>query len=91
MTSTKKRYKCLRVEQRPAEPEKGSYFHKIHLPEQALEYFSRNDIVFFHKVSCVFCLFVFGGTGVSTQSFMLAKQALYCLSHISSPFCSGYF
>jgi hypothetical protein len=24
-------------------------------------------------------------------SFELAKQALYCLSYTSSPFCSGYF
>jgi hypothetical protein len=23
--------------------------------------------------------------------FMLAKQTLCCLSHTSSPFCSGYF
>jgi hypothetical protein len=23
--------------------------------------------------------------------FALAKQALYCLSHTSSPFCSDYF
>jgi hypothetical protein len=23
--------------------------------------------------------------------FVLAKQVLYCLSHTSSPFCSGYF
>jgi hypothetical protein len=22
---------------------------------------------------------------------MCAKQVLYCLSHVSSPFCSGYF
>jgi hypothetical protein len=24
-------------------------------------------------------------------SFMLAKQALHCLSHTSNPFCFGYF
>jgi hypothetical protein len=30
------------------------------------------------------CLFVFEG-------FELAKQALYCSSHTSSPFCSNYF
>jgi hypothetical protein len=29
--------------------------------------------------------------GVWTQGFALAKQALYCLSHTFSPFCSGYF
>jgi hypothetical protein len=23
--------------------------------------------------------------------FMLGKQVLYCLSYMSSPFCSGYF
>jgi hypothetical protein len=33
----------------------------------------------------------FGGTGVYTQGFALAKQVLYCLSHTFSPFCSGYF
>jgi hypothetical protein len=33
-----------------------------------------------------FFFFFFFGTGVCTQSFMLAKQALYCLSHASSPF-----
>jgi hypothetical protein len=31
------------------------------------------------------------GTGVWTQDFMLATQAVYHLSHTSSPFCSGYF
>jgi hypothetical protein len=31
------------------------------------------------------------GTGVLTQDFKLEKQVLYCLSHTSSPFCSGYF
>jgi hypothetical protein len=39
--------------------------------------------------------FFFGGTGVWTQGFVLAKQVLekqvlYYLSHISSLFCSGY-
>jgi hypothetical protein len=31
------------------------------------------------------------GNGVWTQGFTIAKQALYCLSHSSSPFCSDYF
>jgi hypothetical protein len=31
--------------------------------------------------------FVFG----REQDFLLAKQVLYCLSHTSSSFCSGYF
>jgi hypothetical protein len=35
--------------------------------------------------------FFFGGIGVWTQGFALAKQALYYLSHTFSPFCSGYF
>jgi hypothetical protein len=36
--------------------------------------------------------FFFGSTaGVWTQGLMFAKQALYPLSHIYSPFCSGYF
>jgi hypothetical protein len=29
--------------------------------------------------------------GNLTFCFVLAKQAFYCLSHTSSPFCSGYF
>jgi hypothetical protein len=37
----------------------------------------------------VFCCF--SGTGIWTWGFMLAKQVFYCLSHRSSPFCSGYF
>jgi hypothetical protein len=40
----------------------------------------------------LFKLFFFScGTGVWTQGFALAKQALYCWSHTPSPFCSGYF
>jgi hypothetical protein len=35
-----------------------------------------------------FCLF---STGVWTQGFALSRQMLYCLSHISSPFCSDFF
>jgi hypothetical protein len=35
--------------------------------------------------------FFFDGTRVWTQGFVLAKQMLYCLSHSSSPFFSGYF
>jgi hypothetical protein len=38
-----------------------------------------------------FKLFGFGGTGISTQGISLGKKVLYCLRHISSPFCSGYF
>jgi hypothetical protein len=34
---------------------------------------------------------VFGGIGVWIQGFTLVKQALYCLSHTSSPFCHSYF
>jgi hypothetical protein len=38
------------------------------------------------------CLFVcLLRLGFSPQGFMLAKQVLYHLSHISSPFCYGYF
>jgi hypothetical protein len=37
-----------------------------------------------------FCL-LFGRLGLGTQGFVLEKQALYCLSHASSPFCSSYF
>jgi hypothetical protein len=42
---------------------------------------------FFHFLFSSF----FGGTGGWTQDFALAKQVLHCLSHTSSPFCSGYF
>jgi hypothetical protein len=36
--------------------------------------------------------FSFGHTRVWTHGFVLARQeALYCLSHTSRPFCSGYF
>jgi hypothetical protein len=35
--------------------------------------------------------YFFGGIWVLTQGFMVAKQALCCLSHTCSPFCSGYF
>jgi hypothetical protein len=34
--------------------------------------------------------FFFGGSGDQTQGITLAKQVLY-LSHLSSPFYSGYF
>jgi hypothetical protein len=34
--------------------------------------------------------YFFGQAGVWTQGFALAKQTLYHLSHIISPFCSGY-
>jgi hypothetical protein len=33
----------------------------------------------------------FEGTGGGTQGFKLVMQALYCLSHTSSPFYFGYF
>jgi hypothetical protein len=36
-----------------------------------------------------FYLFIW--TGIWTQGFILAKQALYHLSHAASSFCSGYF
>jgi hypothetical protein len=36
-------------------------------------------------------LFIFGSTGFWTRGFMLARQALYFLSHVSSPLCSDYF
>jgi hypothetical protein len=36
-------------------------------------------------------LFFFFKTGVLIEGFRLSKQVLCCLSHFSSPFCSGYF
>jgi hypothetical protein len=38
-----------------------------------------------------FFFFFFCGTEIWMQGFTLAKQALYWLSHTTSPFCSGYF
>jgi hypothetical protein len=37
--------------------------------------------------------FLFWDEGLNSRalSFVFAKQALYHLSHTSSPFCSGYF
>jgi hypothetical protein len=32
-----------------------------------------------------------GWTRIRTQGFMLTNQALYCVNHTSSPFCSGCF
>jgi hypothetical protein len=40
---------------------------------------------------CEYFVFLFGGSGDCTQGFVLVKQVLYQLSHISSPFYSGYF
>jgi hypothetical protein len=37
-----------------------------------------------------FLSFFIGESGIWTQGFMVLKQAFYCLSHTSSPFCSGY-
>jgi hypothetical protein len=46
------------------------------------------------KGETIFFLLLFGGffgeTGVELRDHA-CKQALYCLSHTSSPFCSGYF
>jgi hypothetical protein len=38
-----------------------------------------------------FFYFYFSGTRIWTQGFTLGKQALYFLSHDSSPFWTGYF
>jgi hypothetical protein len=39
-----------------------------------------------------FCIFSPSGkTGVWTEGFTLAEQMSYCVSCISSPFCSDYF
>jgi hypothetical protein len=35
--------------------------------------------------------FLFAGMGVGTQDFVLAKKALYGLSHTSTSFCFGYY
>jgi hypothetical protein len=45
----------------------------------------------FLRLGAINKVLFFGGTGVRTHGFTLAKQSLYCLNHTSSPFCSGYF
>jgi hypothetical protein len=35
--------------------------------------------------------FLFGGAGVWYQGIVPTRKALYCTSHATSPFCSGYF
>jgi hypothetical protein len=45
---------------------------------------------FLGGTTCKMAVF-FGGTGVWTQDFALAKQVLSCLSLTSSLFCSAYF
>jgi hypothetical protein len=62
---------------------------KFELPPAAWEFLSLT-------FSCSLIFFFCGGTRVPTQGFILAKQglakqALYHLSHTSSPFCPGYF
>jgi hypothetical protein len=42
-------------------------------------------------VFVLFWVLGFGGTRVGNQGLTIAKQRFYHLSHISSPFCSGYF
>jgi hypothetical protein len=41
------------------------------------------------KPSFSLFFFFWGGTEIYTQSFALAKQSLYHLSHTSSTFCCG--
>jgi hypothetical protein len=43
------------------------------------------------KVRFIFCLFGFGGNGIWTHSLTFARQPLYHLNHIPSPFCFSYF
>jgi hypothetical protein len=47
--------------------------------------------VAFHFYLEFWVFFFFGRTGVWTQGFKFVKQALYHLSHTSSPFCCCYF
>jgi hypothetical protein len=48
---------------------------------------SRKMLLWFWLLTTFF-LFFFGGTGVWVQGRTLARQALYCLSHSASHFCS---
>jgi hypothetical protein len=50
-----------------------------------------NDFIIVKDLRVFVYLFIYGGTGVRTQGFTLAKQVRYRLSHTSSPLCSGYF
>jgi hypothetical protein len=45
----------------------------------------------YFSINCNYFFFFFGGTEVWNLGFTLAKQMLYCLSHTSGLFCSGYF
>jgi hypothetical protein len=57
---------------------KGMYHH-TQLDSKDILYFYNNN-----EQDCFIRLFLGGG-------LVLTKQALYCLSHTSSSFCSGYF
>jgi hypothetical protein len=57
-----------------------------HLVPQSSSFFPWRQTLLAVFCCVLFCFF--GGTGVWTQSFALAKQALYCLNHTSSFFCS---
>jgi hypothetical protein len=43
------------------------------------------------KNSSILYFFFFCSSGDCTQGFILARQAFYCLSRSTSPFCTGYF
>jgi hypothetical protein len=45
-------------------------------------------VLMFHLQSVTFTEHFFDYVGVGTQAFVLARQALYCSSHTSSPLCS---
>jgi hypothetical protein len=61
----------------------------LHYPQQFTLASCKNISWRNHSLSlfvlCFIYLFIFSGTGVWTQGFVLAKQVLYLLSHISSP------
>jgi hypothetical protein len=67
---------------------------KGHLSENDLNLFCSNLLPWlpsWNRSQVLTLLGFFCGTGVWTQDFVLAKPGLYCLSHTSSPICSGYF
>jgi hypothetical protein len=57
--------------------------HTHHVPQQTLSISSPKPSLM-HLLHII-TIFSFGGTGVWTQGFTIAKQALYRLSHASSP------
>jgi hypothetical protein len=69
----------------------GISFSLVLLYESLFIYHSQL-MIYFCDIDILKIFFVCGcGIGILTQGFVFATQVLYCLSHTSSPFYSGYF